>query len=148
MDKINIFKMSCDDTQKIAELEKECFSLPWSSDALLEEINNPNAHFLVAKGVGGEILGYIGCHFVLDEASITNIAVFSKHRNKGVGKALLKALLKEAKNSEISKIYLEVRESNTPAINLYKAMDFKEISVRKNFYSKPTENALILAFEF
>ncbi len=125
----------------IAELEKECFSSPWSESSLIEELYNDNAIFVVACE-DKEILGYCGMHLIFGEGYITNIAVFNKHRRKGVAKALLNHLMPFC---DIS-LSLEVRENNLSAVCLYQNLGFKQEGLRKNFYSNPTENALIYTY--
>ena len=124
--------------KKIAQLEKLCFSSAWSENALSEELENPNAKFLVALE-SDELLGYAGMHIVLGEGFVTNIAVFQNHRKKGVATKLIEELIASC---EIS-LSLEVRESNFIAISLYEKMNFKKMGERKNFYQNPQENALI-----
>ena len=125
------------------EIEKLCFSRAWSREALESEIDNENALFLVAHS-GKEVLGYVGCIFVLGEGSITNVAVSPKFRRMGVGDALICALIKNAKEMNADSIFLEVRKSNDPAQNLYKKHGFDACGLRKNFYRDPTEDAYIM----
>lgn len=134
-------KMNEEHIEKIALLEKECFSEPWSENALSEELTNENSHFLVA--VSDEMMGYIGVQEICGEAYITNVAVFKKYRKLGIGRALLNAACDGAKGRGCEFITLEVRESNLPAINLYESEDFEKAGIRKNFYSSPTENGVI-----
>ena len=134
-------KMSAEHIPQIAQLEKECFSEPWSENALSEELSNENSHFLVA--VSDDVAGYIGVQEICGEAYITNVAVFGKYRKYGIGRALLKAACDGAKSRSCEFITLEVRESNIPAITLYESEGFEKAGVRKNFYSAPTENGVI-----
>lgn len=127
----------------IAELEKLCFSQPWSYDALAEELKNDTAFFHVAE-TDGVVSGYVGLHIVCGQAFITNIAVLPQYRRMGVAKKLLNSLFITAEKFDLEFISLEVRPSNTPAINLYKSFDFEEIGMRKNFYRNPNEDALIM----
>ena len=126
---------------EVANLETECFSSPWSENALAEELENENSYFLVA--VAENVLGYIGVQEICGEAYITNVAVFGKHRKSGIGRALLDEACKGAKGRGCEFITLEVRESNLPAIRLYESEGFEKVGLRKNFYSSPTENGLI-----
>ncbi len=134
-------KMSAEHISQIAILEKECFSEPWSENALSEELENENSHFLVA--VSDDVMGYIGVQEICGEAYITNVAVFGKYRKFGIGRALLKAACDGAKSRNCEFITLEVRESNVPAISLYESEGFEKAGIRKNFYSAPTENGVI-----
>lgn len=134
-------KMNEHHIQQIAELEKECFSEPWSENSLREELKNDNSHFLVAEA--DKVTGYIGVQEICGEAYITNVAVFKEFRKSGVGRALLRAACDGAKSRNCEFITLEVRESNHPAIVLYESEGFEKAGTRKNFYSSPTENGII-----
>lgn len=136
-----IEKMNMAHIPRIAILEKECFSQPWSENALADELKNENSHFLVA--VSDEVMGYIGVQEICGEAYITNVAVFGNCRNLGIGRALLKAACSGAESRKCEFITLEVRESNLPAIALYESEGFEKAGIRKNFYSSPTENGVI-----
>lgn len=137
----SVENMSIEHIGEIAELEKECFSSPWSENSLKEELNNPGSHFLVAVNNG--VLGYIGVQEICGEAYITNIAVFEKLRGNGTGRSLLKAAVDGAKSRNCEFITLEVRKSNTAAIKLYESEGFIKVGSRKNFYSEPPEDALL-----
>lgn len=137
----SIITMTSEHISRIALLEKECFSSPWSENALSEELNNINSHFLVA--VSDEVLGYIGVQEICGEAYITNIAVFDKHRKKGIGRSLLRSAVDGAKSRNCEFVTLEVRESNKSAILLYESEGFEIAGIRKNFYTDPIENGVI-----
>ncbi len=137
-----VTKMSESDIKEIAELEKACFSEPWSEKALSEELSNPTARFYVLRQ-GEKLLGYIGANNVCDEVYITNVAVNEEYRGKGYGKCLVRHLLKQSEKENALFVTLEVRESNENAISLYSACGFKQVGRRKGFYSKPQEDALL-----
>ena len=141
-----IVKMTSDHIPEIARLEIACFSSPWSEKSLAEELENDNSHFLVA--VSENVLGYIGVQEICSEAYVTNVAVFDEYRKSGVGRALLQEACNGAKGRNCSFITLEVRESNFPAISLYESEGFDRVGVRKNFYSSPTENAVLFTKYF
>ena len=96
--------------------------------------------------VEGDIVGYIGMYFSLDEGEITNVAVDSRMRRRGVGEMLVKAMQKEAGQRGISSIVLEVRISNENAIRLYERNGFVNQGVRKGFYELPKEDAYIMIY--
>ena len=143
---LTVEKMKAEHIPRIAELEKQCFSQPWSEKSLAEELENENSHFLVA--VCDEIAGYIGVQEICGEAYITNVAVFENYRKQGIGRALMKAACEGAEGRKCEFITLEVRESNSSAIALYESEGFEVAGVRKNFYSDPTENGLIYTKKF
>lgn len=140
---LKIEKMQASDISEIASLEKECFSSPWSENALSDELENPVARFFSAK-YKNELAGYIGAFNVLGEVSITNVAVKEKFRKNGIGAALLNKLEKTARLENADFITLEVRASNENAISLYSKNGYERVGERKNFYSKPTENAVLM----
>jgi len=144
---MKIIRMTAAHTAKLAELEKLCFSEPWSEKALLEETDNPAAFFVVAVE-GDEILGYGGMHTVLGESYIDNIAVFPQYRGRGAGRAVTRALIEKAKENDGVFITLEVRASNIPAITLYGTLGFETAGVRKRFYTDPEEDGLIMTLSF
>ncbi len=131
----------------VAEIENECFSAPWSEEAIKAELTNETAHFLVSES-GGKILGYIGVHEVAGEAYIANLAVGRLYRRQHIAENLLCAAVNGAKDRLCEFISLEVRKSNAPAIALYEKHGFKTVGERKNFYTNPAEDALIMTLEF
>ncbi|MBR6743558.1 MAG: ribosomal protein S18-alanine N-acetyltransferase [Clostridia bacterium] len=129
------------DEKAIAEIEKECFLEPWSEQAVLDSANLDCVFVLFEKD--GQVVGYAGLQIVLDEGYITNIAVKKAFRKQGIATALINELLKFL-NDKLSFISLEVRASNSAAIKLYKLLGFTKAGIRKNFYSAPKEDALIM----
>ena len=127
----------------LAEIEKVCFHAPWSADMLREELGK--GLFLVAERDGAAV-GYVGCQTVLDEGYITNVAVSPGCRRQGIGRALIGALVSCAKGQGLSFVTLEARASNMPAIALYENAGFQKVGVRKNFYTAPAEDALLMTF--
>lgn len=127
----------------VAELEKLCFSQPWSRNSL---------ELLTKDGIGvgmvcsrdGKVCAYGGMMVAVDEGQITNIATHPDYRRQGFGRAVVESLIKYAKMNGLDSISLEVRESNRAAIDLYLSLGFKVEGKRKDFYTKPTENALIM----
>jgi len=136
--------MTEDDLDAVALLEQECFSAPWSRNSLMESLARPEYTFLVAQA-DEQVIGYAGMVRTLDEADVTDVAVFSQHRGQGAGKMLVEGLKDEARAQGVAVIYLEVRQSNAGAIALYRGCGFTENGLRKNFYENPTENALLFS---
>lgn len=143
MTDIIIEKMAFCHIQKIALLEKECFSVPWSEEGLKPELENNFARFFVAL-CDGEVAGYIGSHNVLGEVYITNVAVFRDFRRKGIAGRLIDILLKTVQDENAEFVTLEVRKSNTSAISLYRKKGFQIVGERKDFYEKPREDAVLM----
>ena len=130
------------DLAGIAQLEKACFVHPWQYDDLLDSFLGC-VTFLIAR-LDQKIIGYVGVQISLDEGYITNVAVEPTARRNGVGRALMAGLSAFAARSGIKELSLEVRPSNHGALQLYKSVGFAEVGRRKNFYSDPREDALIL----
>ena len=143
---MQIMAMDREHIKSIAELEKICFSQPWSEETLLQAFMNGTKFFVAVQN--SKMLGYIGISCIIDEGYIFNIAVFPEHRNKGVATALLDRVFSLAKDENLAFVSLEVRVSNASAINLYKKTGFKEEGRRPNFYDNPKEDALIMTKRF
>ena len=132
---------------QIAELERQCFSTPWSETQLEDALYNDASCFIVAEDGEGGVLGYAGLTTVLDEGYINNIAVEEAARKHGVASALLDVFVRFAAVN-LSFLTLEVRKSNAPAIALYQKHGFAQIGLRKNYYQNPREDAIIMTREF
>ena len=135
------------DVAQIAQIEKQCFSLPWTESCVRNELTNPLSMWLVAA-VDDEVAGYIGSQTVLGEADIMNIAVSPKHRRQGIGKKLLMELEDRLRTNDVYCLTLEVRTSNDPAILMYEQLGYNLVGRRPNYYQKPKEDALILRKEW
>jgi len=131
----------------IAELEKLCFSDPWSANSITSELNNPLSLWVVAMD-GNDLVGYVGSQTVLGWADMMNLAVAPGHRRKGIGEDLVNQLILRLQKNEVSCLTLEVRASNVPAITLYEKLGFCEVGRRPNYYHNPKEDALILRKEW
>ena len=140
-------KLNASHVPQIAQLEKICFSDPWSERSIASELENKLSCWLVAME-GEQVAGYIGSQTVCGETDMMNVAVHPDHRRKGIAEALILALVEELKAAESHCLTLEVRASNAPAIALYEKLGFTEIGRRKNYYRNPKEDALILRKEW
>ena len=134
-----------EDIAQIAEIESECFSSPWNEQMLKSQLGDKHI-FLAATDDKG-LLGYVGLMHVLDEGYISNVAVTSSARRKGVADALIEQMRRCAEALELSFMTLEVRVSNVPAIALYSKHGFKEVGRRKKYYEYPCEDAIIMTLE-
>ena len=132
------------DLDALEELEKLCFSLPWTRRQLASELPDAQHEFLVADAGGGEILGYIGMMCVLDEGYISNVAVSPQVRRMGIGRALVAQMLECCTQRELSFATLEVRAHNDAAIALYEDAGFRSVGLRKGYYERPREDALLM----
>ena len=144
---MEIRKMQKEDILQLAELEKLCFSDPWSVSAFEYELNNPLSLWLVA--VSGEtVAGYVGSQTVIDESDMMNIAVAPAFRRQGIAKRLIDSLILGLQERGSHTLTLEVRSSNEPAISLYRQLGFIQVGRRPNYSRNPTEDALILRKEW
>lgn len=125
-------------------LERQCFSTPWTRRQLAAQLPDDQHVFLVAC-LGEDTVGYVGMMHVLDEGYISNVAVSPRHRRKGLGDMLIKALLVRAEKLELSFVTLEVRAGNAAAIALYEKHGFVKVGQRKNYYDLPKEDALLMS---
>lgn len=141
-----IRKMQAQDVSSIAELEKICFSDPWSENSIASELNNPLSCWLVAEE-NGKIAGYVGSQSVLDAADVMNLAVSPTYRRQGVGQALVENLVEHLQKNKVIALLLEVRVSNASAIALYEKLGFVQVGRRPKYYHNPREDALILRKE-
>lgn len=145
---IQIVPMSADHLDEVAALEQICFSDPWSRNLLAEELDNALSAFLVALDGDGRVAGYAGLQVILDEGTITNIAVRPDCRRQGVAGKLLQVFLDFARGNRLAFLTLEVRASNYDAIALYGSRGFRSAGRRKNYYRQPREDAIIMTKEF
>ncbi len=128
---------------QIQRIEQQSFSVPWTEQMLRMQLQ-PDSHvFLTAEAEGG-VVGYIGMMYVLDEGYISNVAVHPDFRRRGVADALLDALEARARALLLSFLTLEVRQSNAPAVALYEKHGYRIAGRRRNYYEKPTEDALLM----
>ena len=139
--------MTAEHLDGVEALEKSCFSHPWSRQSLERDLENEQSLFYAAVE-DGQVIGYIGMSFVLDEGYIYNVAVDGNHRKNGVGSALIRTLVTHCKKEGFAFLTLEVRESNAAARSLYRHFGFIKVGERENYYSDPTENAVLMTLYF
>lgn len=150
-----IRKMKPEDVPQAAEIERECFSQPWSEKVYSETLANPSACYLVAEleeetsddRVERKIIGTCGLMNVLGEADISNVAVRKAYRGRGIAGVMLQELIGAGREAGVETFFLEVRVSNIPAIRTYEKCGFQNRGLRRAFYENPTEDALIMKLE-
>ncbi len=137
--------------ERIAALEAETFSAPWDEASIRAELDNPLALWLVAvereNGPDEDVLGYVGSQTVFEDADILNVCVAPAARRRGIAEALMTELERRLTQKGAERITLEVRASNVPAIRLYQKLGYRQVGVRRGYYGKPREDALILRKE-
>lgn len=128
---------------QLEQLERVCFSVPWTAEQLRAQLPDDRHVFLVAER-GGEVLGYVGLMHVLDEGYISNVAVSPDCRRQGIGATLIAGLMQRAGELKLAFLTLEARASNSPAISLYEKMGFQQVGRRKSYYQRPEEDAILM----
>ena len=144
---IEIQVMDPSHVAQVAELEKVCFSAPWSENSIHSELTNPLSLWLVAVE-DDVLLGYVGSQSVMGEADMMNVAVKPECRRRGIARELVEALVAALARRDVHTLTLEVRASNEPAKALYGQLGFKQVGRRPNYYRNPREDALILRKEW
>lgn len=144
---MRIRRMQEEDFEQVAAIERAIFSLPWSEKSFRDACAREDNVYLVALN-DGEVLGYVGMWAVLGEGEITNVAVKETARRQGVGEKLLEELICTGRQGGTDIFFLEVRESNAAARKLYEKQGFSQIGMRKNFYERPRENAVVMSRTF
>lgn len=128
---IQITRFEQSHVQAVAQIEQACFADPWTEDGLREELDNSCARFLTAVTADGTVAGYIGCHTVLDEGYIANVAVSPVFRRQGIGRQLVRTLLE--RSEDLAFVTLEVRASNAAAIARIRSAGFSPSVFAKSF---------------
>lgn len=144
---MNIVEMTADHVIQIAQLERDCFSDPWSQNSIASELENPLSYWLVAMA-GNVVVGYVGSQTVLGESDMMNLAVRSEFRRQGIARDLVLALIEGLSQRGSHCLMLEVRASNAPARKLYEKLGFVQVGIRPNYYQHPREDGLILRKEW
>ena len=129
---------------QIEEIEKLCFSVPWTRDQLCSQLHDAQHECIAALDGEDNVLGYVGMMCVLDEGYISNVAVHPKVRRHGLADKLIDELLSRARGRSLAFVTLEVRAGNEPAIALYRKRGFLPVGRRKNYYSLPREDAILM----
>ena len=140
--KIGLREFKPCDADAVADIEKQCFSTPWSRDAILESFA-ANTVFFVAENSSG-LVGYAGLSHAADQGYVTNIAVLPEFRRLEIGTRLTERLLQFGRDNSLAFVSLEVRQSNNAAVSTYSKLGFEQKGIRKGFYDNPKEDAIIM----
>jgi len=146
-DRFFIRRMRESDLVAVGEIEALSFSNPWSDNTFLGEIQNTSVSFpmVVVRRPGDEVVGYIVFWHIRDDVQVNNIAVHPECRGLGLGEAMMRFAIAKVREAGAAFVTLEVRRSNTPAMTLYRKLGFEIMGTRKNYYTKPDEDALVMA---
>ena len=137
-----IVRLGREHISSVAQIEKLCFSDPWSESALETLLDGD--HVCLVALVDGVVAGYVGMYFVLDEGNVINVAVHPLYRRQGLARTLLRELLTISVDLGLAVLFLEVRESNESARALYVSEGWEYLGKRKNYYSHPIEDAVLM----
>lgn len=144
---MEIREMKQEDIEAVCEIERRCFTKPWSRESFVKAYQRDDTVYLVCI-CQGEIAGYCGIWCACEDGDLCNMAVDVTMRRQGIGRQLLVEAISHAKGLGVTRILLEVRASNQAAIDLYRELGFLEIGMRKGYYAEPTEDALIMTYAF
>ena len=143
MERIFIRQMTEEDLPSVVEIEKMCFSDPWSKQSFAEGMNNGYQKYFVALS-GEKTVGYIALFHIFEEGEILNLATMPTERNQGIASKLVEYSFDLLKGLGVERVTLEVRKSNVAARSLYEKYGFSPISVRKNYYTLPLEDGIVM----
>ncbi len=133
------------DIDDLLRIESIAFTRPWTREMYLSELEHRDVSFFyIARDPVGEAIGFCSWWLVLDEVHVNNFAVLPEHRRAGVASRLLERVLADGAARGANRATLEVRRSNEAALRLYEKFGFAVTAVRRNYYSHPEEDALIL----
>ncbi len=141
---MQIRRAIADDAPLIASAEALIFSDPWSYTDILSAISAQGSMCFVAKADDGSLLAYLIGRTIIPEGEIYRISTLPEHRKRGIAYRLLDYAIKTERGHGLESIFLEVREGNRAARNLYSALGFSEMGMRKNYYNNPAENAILM----
>jgi ribosomal-protein-alanine N-acetyltransferase len=144
---LNLRRMRVTDLSEVMEIERSCFTMPWSEATFRGLLRRSDADLIVAESTG-KVVGYAAFWAVLDQGELGNVAVATRWRRRGVGRTLVRAILARAVERGVREVYLEVRVSNHAAQELYQRHGFAEVGRRRNYYLEPLEDALVMRREF
>lgn len=146
---IAVRKATALDVPSVYEIETEVTPNPWKERYFRAELENPLSFFYVAEEDSlGSVVGFIVFWLIDKQMELHNIAVSSAAQRKGVANALMNLMMNIASECEVQEIFLEVRASNRAAISLYEKFGFNSVGVRKNYYSRPSEDARLYKYSF
>jgi ribosomal-protein-alanine N-acetyltransferase len=146
-DRYFIRRMREEDLPAVRAIEAASFSNPWSDNTFRGEIQNTSISFpmVVVRRPGGEVVGYVIFWMIGDDVQVNNVAVRPDCRGLGLGDAMMRYAIAKVRGAGATFMTLEVRRSNTPAVTLYKKLGFEIMGTRKSYYTKPDEDAYVMA---
>lgn len=145
-ERFELIELSAQWVSEVERIEQACFSAPWSRAGLQGDILSPCSHWYgAAERRTGRLAAFLGAHVIGDEAEIVNLATYPAYRRLGLAAALIEALF--FSHPGLKQVFLEVRASNAAAQALYEKMGFSRYAVRRNYYEKPDEDAILMRYQ-
>jgi ribosomal-protein-alanine N-acetyltransferase len=146
-DRFFLRRMKEEDLSAVRTIEALCFSNPWSDNTFRGEIQNTSVSFpmVVVRRPGDAVVAYIIFWQIRDDVQVNNVAVHPDYRGLGLGEAMMRYAIAKVRDAGATFMTLEVRQSNTPAVMLYRKLGFEIMGTRKNYYTKPDEDAFVMA---
>jgi ribosomal-protein-alanine N-acetyltransferase len=140
-------RMREEDLPAVREIERLSFSNPWSDNTFRGEIQNTSVSFpmVAVRRPGEEVVGYVIYWQIRDDVAVNNIAVHPDCCGLGLGEAMMRYVIAKSREAGATFVTLEVRQSNTPALTLYRKLGFEIMGTRKSYYTKPDEDAYVMA---
>lgn len=146
-DIIIIEDSAADDLAAVIEIERMSFSTPWSETSFFNEMKKPKSFLKVAKK-GGKVVGYICGGWIIDEGHILDVAVHPEYRRLSIASMLVSLGIERLREEGCRFVFLEVRSANEPAARMYSKFGFEIIGTRKDYYTSPVEDAVIMMLKF
>ena len=143
---VTVRTMRPTDLDAVMHIERRSFSAPWEEPTFHGLLRRPSAALLVAE-VDGEVAGYSVMWFAADEGELGDIAVLPEMRGTGIGRTLLMECISVAGSRGTRSLFLEVRETNDVARRLYATVGFHVVGVRKQYYTEPVEDAIVMMLD-
>jgi len=139
--------MAPEDVERVAALEAESFTCPWSAESFSYLLEREGCELWVLEETDAGVVGYAVLWCISDQGELANFAVAPSHRRRGYGAYFLTRMIQVAREREAKRLYLEVRASNEAAAGLYRSFGFQDVGRRKRYYDKPIEDALLMTLE-
>lgn len=141
---IEVRTMRAADIEAVVAIESEAFTTPWQPETFLDLLERPGVELIAMEDAAEGVIGYAVLWCVLDQGELANVAVAPGRRGQGLGRYLIGRVLHLARERGVKKVYLEVRASNAPALELYGAFGFRDVGMRPDYYDHPKEDARIM----
>ncbi len=145
---IDVRPLGRDDIEAVVAIETEAFTTPWQASTFEGLLGRDGIELLVMTDVDEGVIGYAVLWVILDQGELANLALTTNRRGAGLGAHLLRHVLDRARTRGVEKLFLEVRASNERAIDLYRSFGFEDVGLRRGYYDRPKEDAVVMLATF